>query len=211
MRTAVEVALRRPREAAEYRETLEHVADDVRRLQSLVVGLLQLARSADASQVPSRPLPLGPLLQSAVAQCGGGATLEASTGAADAWVDGDADLLRGALCNVLENAARYAPPAPVEVRVRRGDAATVHVVISDRGPGVPEAERERVFQPLTRLEVAGAGHGAAEPAGFGLGLAVARATARAFGGDLVCRARADGQSGAEFVFTLRTAAPDPPP
>ena len=46
--------------------------------------------------------------------------------------------------------------------------------------------------------------------GFGLGLSVARSTVRAFGGDLVCRARADGQSGAEFVFSFRTAQAEAP-
>ena len=58
---------------------------------------------------------------------------------------------------------------------------------------------------LTRLDEARSIEGASD--GFGLGLAVARSTVRAFGGDLVCRARADGKEGAEFVFTFLTAQP----
>jgi signal transduction histidine kinase len=122
------------------------------------------------------------------------------------WVHGDADLLRAAFGNVFENAARYAPGEPPTVRVEPS-AEQVRVVVSDRGPGVPEVERERIFQPLTRLDAARTVGGAAD--GFGLGLATARSAVRAFGGDLVCRGRADGAAGAAFVFTLRrAAAPD---
>jgi signal transduction histidine kinase len=120
------------------------------------------------------------------------------------WVYGDADLLRAAFRNVLENAARHAPGEPPTVRVE-ASAEDVRVVVSDRGPGVPEAERERIFQPLTRLDPARTVGGAAD--GFGLGLATARSAARAFGGDLVCRGRADAAAGAEFVFTLRRSSP----
>jgi signal transduction histidine kinase len=213
MRTTVEVALRRPREAPAYRAALEEVSEDIQRLQKLVVGLLHLTRGSEANRAQGSPVPLAPLIRRAAKQCG---PLRVADGAADGtadgaggdgrWVYGDADLLHAALCNVLENAARYAPAEPPALRVESdAQGATVLVIISDRGPGIPEPDRERVFQPLTRLDDGRTAAAGAE--GFGLGLAVARATARAFGGDLVCRGRADEAAGAEFAFTLRRAAP----
>ena len=207
MRTTVEVALRRPREAAEYREALEGVSSDVERFQKLVVGLLQLTRSSDPASTRSEPVPLLPLLGRAARQCGPALLPAPSSGGDDGgpWVYGDAELLHAALCNVLENAARYAPGEPPAVRVDAADGGdTVLTVISDRGPGVPEADRERIFQPLTRLD---ASRTVRDGGGLGLGLAVARAAARAFGGDLTCRARSDGLAGAEFALTLRRAPP----
>ena len=210
MRATVEVALRRPREAAEYREALETVAGDLLRLQNLVVGLLHLTR-ADAAGVRGEPVSLPAVLRRAVAQYparidgiespGDGAG--DGDGATGPCVFGDAELLHAAIGNVLANAARYAPGEPPTVRVEpHGPGDVVRVVVSDRGPGVGEADRDRIFEPLTRLDAA---RTAAGPDGFGLGLSVARATARAFGGDLVCRGRADGADGAEFVFTFRRA------
>ena len=211
MRATVEVALRRPREAAEYREALETVAGDLLRLQNLVVGLLQLTRAGDAG-VRGEPLSLPAVLRRAASQYP--ATLHDvvqrdagdgdDEGATGPWVYGDAELLHAAVGNVLANAARYAPGEPPTVRVEAGAGDAVRVIVSDRGPGVGHADRERIFEPLTRLDAA---RTAAGPDGFGLGLSVARATARAFGGDLICRGRADGAGGAEFVFTLRRAEP----
>ena len=210
MRATVEVALRRPREAPEYRQALEAVASDLLRLQNLVTGLLQLTR-ADAGGVPGRPVALAPLLRRAAAQCrAAGGRADAAARGADAadgvWVLGDEELLHAAVCNVLANAARYAPPEPPTVTVESdAENGVVRVVICDRGPGVAAGDRERIFQPLTRLDGARTAAGAD---GFGLGLAVARGTARAFGGDLACTDRPDGAGGAAFVFTLRRA--DPP-
>jgi two-component system OmpR family sensor kinase len=210
MRATVEVALRRPREAPEYREALEHVSADVQRLQKLVVGLLQLTRGAEAARSRGAAIPLRPLLRGAMKRCGP-AELPGDSGqdgdAHGPWVYGDIEMLHAAVWNVLENAARYAPGEPPTVRVEAeegGDRDVVRVVIADRGPGVADKDRERIFEPLTRLDDARTVDGVD---GFGLGLAVARTIARAFGGDLVCRGRGDGARGAEFVFTLHRAAP----
>jgi two-component system, OmpR family, sensor histidine kinase KdpD len=60
----------------------------------------------------------------------------------------------------------------------------VHVRVVDRGPGIPPAERERVFQPFQRMDDSRAGGRARFGAGVGLGLAVARGFTRAMGGEL---------------------------
>jgi signal transduction histidine kinase len=93
-------------------------------------------------------------------------------------VRGDPRLLRRMIRNLLENAKRHGAP-PIEVRVSRtGDGA--EITVCDRGPGVPEAERERVFDPFYRRA------GAREITGAGLGLALVRQIARRHGGEVRC-------------------------
>ncbi len=110
-------------------------------------------------------------------------------------VRGDPRLLRRLIRNLLENARRHGAP-PVEVRVSRaGSGAELRV--SDHGPGIPDAEREGVFQPFHRFV------GSGERAGAGLGLALVRQIARRHGGD--ARYVAGAPSGGSFVVTLHTA------
>src|SRR6266699_229184 len=90
-------------------------------------------------------------------------------------VRGDPRLLRRMIRNLLENAKRHGAP-PIEVRVSRAENG-VQIVVCDRGPGVPEAERERVFEPFYRHT------GAREITGAGLGLALVRQIARRHGGE----------------------------
>ena len=90
-------------------------------------------------------------------------------------VRGDPRLLRRMIRNLLENAKRHGAP-PIEVRVARAENGA-QIAVCDRGPGVPEAERERVFEPFYR---GGARQGA------GLGLALVRQIARRHGGEARC-------------------------
>jgi signal transduction histidine kinase len=93
-------------------------------------------------------------------------------------VRGDQRLLRRMLRNLLENAKRHGAP-PIEVRVSR-TGRSVEMAVCDHGAGVPEAERERVFDPFYRRA------GTKEIAGAGLGLALVRQIARRHGGDARC-------------------------
>ena len=96
-------------------------------------------------------------------------------------VAGDGDRLGQVLGNLLSNAGRHAPAGGrVTVRVWSGGMALVQV--TDTGPGVPPADRERIFDRLVRLDDSRAADGG----GSGLGLAIARGIARAHGGDLRC-------------------------
>src|SRR6266568_3335021 len=107
-------------------------------------------------------------------------------------VRGDPRLLRRMLRNLLENAKGHGAP-PIEVRVSRaGNRA--EVTVCDRGPGVSEAERERVFEPFYRHA------GAKESKGAGLGLALVREIARRHGGEARC-APQSGQ-GSCFIVVL---------
>lgn len=100
-------------------------------------------------------------------------------------VRGDPQLLRRMIRNLLENAARHGAP-PVTVRV--GRAAQAELSVCDRGSGVPEAERERVFEPFYRAGT--------QASGAGLGLALVRRIARRHGGEAQC-------TGNCFRVTLR--------
>ncbi len=93
--------------------------------------------------------------------------------------------LRRALRNLLENAAAYGGGA--SVRTDRDDAGA-RVVVEDEGPGIPEPDLERVFEPFVRLEASRS----RDTGGSGLGLAIARSIVRGHGGDLVLANRTEG-------------------
>jgi signal transduction histidine kinase len=116
---------------------------------------------------------------------------DASVGGSPATVKGDPRLLRRMIRNLLENARRHGAP-PVEIEIASG-SGKVTLSIVDHGPGIPEAERERVFEPFYRVA------GRAGSAGSGLGLSLVRQIARRHGGDAVVRA---GAPRAEIVVSL---------
>lgn len=100
---------------------------------------------------------------------------------------GDARLVRRLIRNLLENARRHGG-GPIDVELRRTGSGA-ELTVCDRGPGIPESERERVFEPFYRLA------GSRESAGgVGLGLALVRQIAQRHGGVARCEARAGGGS-----------------
>ena len=122
-----------------------------------------------------------------------GAELDADGSQHTLVIQGVAKLLRRAIRNLLENARRYSS-GPVTVVVAT-DAGRAVVRVCDRGPGVPESERERIFEPFYRLRGASEREG-----GVGLGLALVRSIAQRHHGTAHCEANPGG--GACFVLTL---------
>lgn len=121
------------------------------------------------------------------------------TGSPALTVQADPTRVAQILSNLLDNARRHTPRGGrVTIDLQPSSTGTFAVVtITDTGPGVPEEERERIFQWLVRLDDARTrDHG-----GAGLGLPIARALARAHGGDLTCTPH---QRGARFELTLPT-------
>lgn len=112
-------------------------------------------------------------------------------------VPGVAKLLRRLLRNLLENARRHGT-SDIEVQLSRaneGDTPWVRLCVSDRGPGVPPALRERIFEPFYRLPGASEREG-----GVGLGLSLVRSIVQRHGGSVHCEDREGG--GAQFVVRL---------
>ncbi|MBC7732112.1 MAG: HAMP domain-containing histidine kinase [Bacteriovorax sp.] len=178
------------------RERLKHEIDtNVAELDALVEEVL-LASRLDAAPRNERDQPvelLGLLAEE-------GARVNASVDGAPLNVTGDERLLRRALRNLLENARRYGG-GEIEASVEPVDGQAV-VRVCDRGSGVPEAMRERIFEPFFRL----AGH-AEQAGGVGLGLSLVRQIAVRHGGSVRCEARPGG--GSCFVVSLPLG--DPPP
>jgi signal transduction histidine kinase len=109
---------------------------------------------------------------------------------------GEAKLLRRMVRNLLENAVRYGGGSEVEVRLARMGDAALRLDVCDGGPGIPDAERERIFEPFYRIA------GASEAAGgVGLGLSLVRQIARRHGGDVQCLPK-DVGAGACLRVTL---------
>ncbi|HTO07596.1 MAG TPA: HAMP domain-containing sensor histidine kinase [Myxococcota bacterium] len=173
------------------------VARDVAELDALIGELLLGSRldALEPGQGLERREPVD-LLGLAAEEC-------ARTGArcdGDAvTIAGDPSLLRRLVRNLLENARRHAGDGPVELRVVAGPGGRARIAVSDRGPGVPESERERVFEPFYRPK----GASESRDGSFGLGLALVRQIARHHGGDARCLAREGG--GSTFEVELRSS------
>ncbi|HEX9343206.1 MAG TPA: ATP-binding protein, partial [Actinomycetota bacterium] len=102
------------------------------------------------------------------------------------------------LTNLLDNAVKYSPDgAPIRIEARR-DAGQAVLAVEDAGPGVPAADRERIFERFARLEQ-GEAHRAG---GVGLGLWIARQLARNLGGDLLLAPPSRPDGGARFELRL---------
>ncbi|NTV10527.1 MAG: HAMP domain-containing protein [Zoogloea sp.] len=103
-------------------------------------------------------------------------------------VHGNQELLHRAVENVVRNALRHTPSeSPVEIGVEAiRDGRQVHLSIRDRGPGVPEAELQSIFQPFFRST------NPSDGGGYGLGLAIARQVIAAHGGSIAARNTGDG-------------------
>ena len=124
------------------------------------------------------------------------ADLQVDSKRADVEVQGVAKLLRRVVRNLLENARRYSD-GPIEMQVTRSATRAI-LRVNDHGPGVPESERERIFEPFYRLPGASEREG-----GVGLGLALVRSIAQRHGG--LARCEAAPGAGASFVVELPLA------
>ncbi|MEO8038122.1 MAG: HAMP domain-containing sensor histidine kinase [Betaproteobacteria bacterium] len=172
-------------------ELRERLARDIGELDALIGELLEASR-LDAGATDERTEDVDVLALVAEEAADTGAEVSGGEGTT---IRGDRRLLRRLVRNLLENARRHGGGTAVEVTVV-AERATVIVRVSDRGPGVPATERERIFEPFYRVR------GTAETgSGVGLGLALVREIARRHGGDAHCEDRPDG--GSVFVVALR--------
>ena len=130
-----------------------------------------------------------------------GRRIEVSIPADVPLVSCDGALIERVLVNLIENAAKYAPPpSSIGIVVRKAEDH-IEVAVEDRGPGLPRGREDAMFEKFTR------GDPESSIPGVGLGLAICRAIVGAHGGTIRAMNRDDG--GARFVFTLPADSPPP--
>lgn len=176
------------------------LAREASRAGTMVSSLLDLARIDAGLDLTWGPVSLGGLLAAEAerVELAGPPVDVHRVGLADLEIVGDASRVAGALRNLVDNAIRYAaaggPGGWIELGLGQ-DGNRAVLTVTDSGRGVPDHERERIFERMVRLRGEEAGSGS------GLGLNIARGYARAHGGDVVC-APAETGRGARFVLTL---------
>jgi two-component system sensor histidine kinase KdpD len=181
--------------ASERHELSDAVVDEGQRLSRLVENLLDVSRLESGAAEPHRePVEVGDLLMAARESIGAhGERVRLSLDDDLPALSADPTQLERAFANLLENAVVHGEDQPVLVRSRLvGPRLVVRVV--DRGPGIPESQRERIFEPFYRAP------GARPGSGSGLGLAIARGFIEANGGEVEVESL-PGQ-GSSFVVTF---------
>jgi two-component system OmpR family sensor kinase len=199
MRVAVGLARQPP---ADFARQLDRLEREIERLDSLISQVLKLARLHGSDTPFTREtLDLDEVIEEVVRDANfEGAVKNCRVrlhGAAHTCVNGNRDLVRSAIENVLRNAVRYSPrDEPVDVSVARSESA-VAILIRDGGPGVPDKDLERIFEPFYRVAEARD----RDTGGEGIGLAITAQVMKAHGGS--ARA-ANGQGGG---FEVRLSLP----
>ncbi len=179
---------------AEFPQDCEALVDDIEEIDRIISQFLDFAR--EAQTMPDGYADLGELAQDCAARARvHGCEVSTELGE-ELWMPMQRPAMERLINNLIENARRYAR-TPVVLRVSR-QADALQLSVLDRGPGIPEDQRQRLIQPFTRLDASRTG-----PAGAGLGLAIVDRIARAHHGQLELHARPGGGLEARVTFTPR--------
>jgi two-component system, OmpR family, sensor histidine kinase KdpD len=184
-------------EPAVRRDLVDTIVSEAERLERLVRNLLDMTRvEARVMPVQKEWQPLEEVIGASLA------SVERLLGARAVLVEVpqdlaapyDAVLIQQVLVNLVENAVKYAPESPVEIRAAGVDGgAEIEVVVADRGPGLPPGDEVHIFEKFYRGKVGRA-------SGIGLGLTICNAIVVAHGGRIWAETRKGG--GSAFHFTL---------
>ena len=202
IRTEAELALRRSRGEAEYKESLNHILVEAERTTVLIEQLLALARADSGREaLHLRPVDLDPTLRNVAESWRQVATLRnlqfstnigGAGGDTAAFVMGDEALLRRLADILLDNAFKYTPsPGSVRLLLERTGERVV-ITVQDSGVGIAKEEQEKVFERFYRVDKA---RGRAE-GGTGLGLAIAQWIVRQHHGSIAV----ESSPGAGAIF-----------
>ena len=180
--------------------TATRLRHEIERLSELVETLIDMARAeGEPGAIEMEEFCLNDLLTMTVEDCdvdaqGAGCRIDVSL-EPETIVEGNAELIRRAVENVLRNAIRYSPRGgSVEVTLKReGDIA--NITVRDYGPGIPEALTQRIFDPFFRADASRD----ERTGGLGLGLAIARRGVRVHHGDITAK---DASPGAMLTISL---------
>ncbi len=175
---------------------------EAERLNRFIGNLLDMTRlEAGAIELKPEPADLGEIVGTALQRAGkllAEHRVEVDIGADLPLLSVDYLLLEQALFNLLDNAAKYAPPGSLVTIAARREGGMTAISVSDEGPGIPADDLERIFDKFYRVH-----RQDRQRAGTGLGLAVCRGFVAAMGGTIVATNRADRRGA---VFTIRLPA-----
>jgi signal transduction histidine kinase len=172
------------------------MAADIARMDAMITQVLAFAHGEQAREVHEALdlAAIGRDCTTDAAELGLHATFEAD---GPLPVVGEPISLRRAIANLVDNAVRYGGAARVTAAREGGQAL---ILVEDNGPGLPEADLQRVLEPFTRLEPSRS----RDTGGVGLGLATAQGVARSHGGTLTLANRAGGGLAARLALPLRS-------
>jgi signal transduction histidine kinase len=207
LRGEIDIALRRDREASDYRSALESCREEIERLSRLSDGLLSLA-TADSGAKLLQPAPCdaaaiarsvhGTFLRSAAEQ---GIELELQAPASLPWV-ADSLAVEQILGNLVSNALRHTPPGERVTLALEEAPGRVIFLVEDAGEGIPAAHLPLIFERFHRIDKARS----RRVGGAGLGLAIVKALVEAHGGSITV----ESTLGKGSVFRCEFHTSDPP-
>jgi signal transduction histidine kinase len=160
------------------------VQADIEQMRQMVAATIGFLRG-DAGVGDRRPVDLAAIARRLAGEATDTGSVVAIAQIERTVVNGDASALERLIQNLIDNAVKYAGDAELQVRVESGRA---RVTVADRGPGIPEAELDRMFEPFERHEPSRS----RSTGGLGLGLAIARSIALAHGGSITAQNRSGG-------------------
>jgi signal transduction histidine kinase len=186
----------------EARQLLDVASRNSQRLVRLVDDILDLQKiETGAMPFQLQPLEIGAVLEQAIEanqayanRLGVAFVLRGSP--RGARVQADADRLVQVLTNLLSNAAKYSPPGETVTVSASRRGKWIQVAVTDRGPGIPEEFRDRIFQKFAQADPSRGG----EKGGTGLGLSITKAIVERLGGSIVYES--DPATGTTFTFQL---------
>jgi two-component system sensor histidine kinase CpxA len=210
-RLQLALSLARREEGSGVERHLARIGCEADRLEELIARTLKLARlerpmqGIERTQVDVAELLTNIVADVAIEADAHGCSVALET-ARPLEVNGDPELLRSALENVIRNAVRYAPAgSKVGIDARRGDGRRIEVIVRDHGPGVPEKDLELIFEPFYRVDAARN----RAVGGDGLGLAIAARAVAIHGGTIQARNLGSGGLAVQLSLPALEAAPAP--
>ncbi len=200
LRTELEITLRRPRDMAEYQETLQSCMDEVERLTLIVEELLALARiDAGLERSSAEAVPLNLIIEEVVSRIQPIADKRGIKIIVEPLAPIIAKIARGSmdlvLTNLLDNAVKFSAPGGCVTVGLNIEGSEVALSVSDTGPGIKLDEQAQLFERFYRGSIART----TDVSGVGLGLALSQAVVRSHGGHIDVSNIASGGA----IFTVR--------
>lgn len=198
----IDVLLMKERSTAEYRDATEAVLEDIKNLNRLIDRLLLMAHaSSESAKTGFREVRVDEILWQSRDellryQRGYEVTISLDETISDIenmMVMGDDQLLRSAVTNIMENGCKYSPDKSVDVGLSN-TSGSLTISFRDRGPGIPEYDMGRIFEPFYRGSVAG------KVKGHGIGLSLAKKIIDIHQGEITVRS--EPGMGTEIIISL---------